>query len=785
MLMPMFAGAQSTADLQALINSLMAQVKQLQAQLLAQQGGGTTPWCHTFNRNLGIGARGDEVKALHSVLEKEGITVNFTAGVEGPNAEVSVEDVSAYREYTASAVSGFQEKYRSEILTPNNLQNGTGYVGPSTRAKLNQLYGCNSATPPSIPTIPPVPYLVPKLNVLSPNGGVTWTKGTTRVIAWQDNIPLVMPICTPGSACPFPVKSYDLRLVPYYPPCTGNVCPSYPYIAPKPIANGVSGSTYPWKVGLVGYSLENNSEVTAPDGFYTIQVCVSGTSVCDSSDAPFTISSPPSPVIKNLDLDGGGVIDGYDSNLLADIVAGKASCPAGRSCDMNGDGVVNAADVLEYWFVNVPYDLNRDGVINSADNKVELAVINGATCPVAGKNSTYGACEINGDGVVNVYDLTASTKDNSSLSCVAPTGLSPSGTITASADGKINLSWQLVSDALYYNVRLDDGTGDRYDDSRYQTCMPNGTPHYYCENGIVGTSITGVPVTAGHTYKYWVDPTFYPVRWGNNCSGTTSVTVSGNGVATSTQTLLKVLSPNNGEVWMQGETRTISWSGNSLGYGIEIVKADGTSLDAYYGSGDLGMLDGQYKSRTWKVGSYMTQGSPSCTPTTCPDIPPGQYRFKITDRSSYDLSDVPFTIVASTVSDNIPPTIIITSPTAGVNLSAGATLIINADARDNVGINRVVFSGGSSLFGPDQTVYTSIYGNSVYSVSIPITASSPIGGHCVFAFAYDAAGNRASSESRCFNVVVAMGSATKSTTQDYLNALANMREILLNMLNSL
>ena len=85
------------------------------------------PWCHTFNTNLSIGMNGNEVTALQTALAKAGFSLNNTG---------------SYDENTAAAVSNFQLKYRSELLTPNGLNYPTGYFGPSTRQKINQLYGC-------------------------------------------------------------------------------------------------------------------------------------------------------------------------------------------------------------------------------------------------------------------------------------------------------------------------------------------------------------------------------------------------------------------------------------------------------------------------------------------------------------------------------------------------------------------------------------------------------------------------------------------------------------------
>jgi len=134
---PLATNAQTIQDLMAQITRLQAQLAQLQGQ----SSPGMTPWCHTFNQNLGVGARGDEVYPnLRNALYYEGFQLDKEIFANNP----------VYDETMAAAVSKFQNKYRDEILTPNGLDAPTGYFGPSSRAKMNRLSGCNVKVP--VPT---------------------------------------------------------------------------------------------------------------------------------------------------------------------------------------------------------------------------------------------------------------------------------------------------------------------------------------------------------------------------------------------------------------------------------------------------------------------------------------------------------------------------------------------------------------------------------------------------------------------------------------------------------
>lgn len=191
---PQISSAQTTSDLQAQISALLAEVQQLQTQLAAQGGGTTAVFCYTFTSNLSIGESGAAVTALQTALQKDGETVSVTG---------------TFDDQTASAVTGFQEKYASAILTPKGLQYGTGYVGAATRAELNGLYGCGTTTttttstpPPFFPTVPSSPTIT----VTSPAGaagGQSISEGTNFTIQWISSgvSNVMLALCNYSGTC--------------------------------------------------------------------------------------------------------------------------------------------------------------------------------------------------------------------------------------------------------------------------------------------------------------------------------------------------------------------------------------------------------------------------------------------------------------------------------------------------------------------------------------------------------------------------------------------------------
>ena len=124
---------QEQARLLALIESLKSQIAQLKAVLALRIGQTAAPAngysCKAITADLYFGVENTiQVKCLQQVLAAQGSAIYPGAAVTG-----------RFSTDTQAAVVRFQNKYASEILTPLGLKSGTGYVGLSTRNKINNL----------------------------------------------------------------------------------------------------------------------------------------------------------------------------------------------------------------------------------------------------------------------------------------------------------------------------------------------------------------------------------------------------------------------------------------------------------------------------------------------------------------------------------------------------------------------------------------------------------------------------------------------------------------------
>jgi len=152
------AGALTAEELQQQIADLQAQLAALQAQLSSLGGGGTSGTVPaacvgiSFSRNLAVGSTGSDVKCLQAVLNTDPETLVASSGVGSAGYETQY-----FGPLTKGAVIKFQNNYASEVLASWGLTQGTGFVGSTTRAKLNSILSAGTGDGGDGGTTPPPP----------------------------------------------------------------------------------------------------------------------------------------------------------------------------------------------------------------------------------------------------------------------------------------------------------------------------------------------------------------------------------------------------------------------------------------------------------------------------------------------------------------------------------------------------------------------------------------------------------------------------------------------------
>jgi len=115
-------------ELKEKIAELKTQIAILQAKIAQILGERGEFFCQKFGENLYLGMRNYQVSCLQEFLKSQGSEIYPEGLVTG-----------YFGSLTQAAVIRFQEKYKNEILIPLGLNQGTGFVGPSTLSKINQL----------------------------------------------------------------------------------------------------------------------------------------------------------------------------------------------------------------------------------------------------------------------------------------------------------------------------------------------------------------------------------------------------------------------------------------------------------------------------------------------------------------------------------------------------------------------------------------------------------------------------------------------------------------------
>jgi len=153
---PTIEGLQTeVASLQATIDQLTALIASLQTGAAIPVSGGAitgVPTDFTFETDLELGTSGDDVHYLQIVLNSDPVTQLATTGVGSPG-----EETSYFGPLTKAAVINFQEKYTDDVLAFWGLTSGTGYVGSTTRVKLNELLGVGPSAPVALSVLSVTP----------------------------------------------------------------------------------------------------------------------------------------------------------------------------------------------------------------------------------------------------------------------------------------------------------------------------------------------------------------------------------------------------------------------------------------------------------------------------------------------------------------------------------------------------------------------------------------------------------------------------------------------------
>ncbi|MDO8618425.1 MAG: hypothetical protein Q7R49_00610 [Candidatus Daviesbacteria bacterium] len=616
----------TAADIEALIISLKQQIAQLQAQIaqLQVQQGATPAWCHNFNTNLRVGDSGPEVDALYVAL----IIKEALASDRGSD--------SNFDEYLASAVVEFQEKYASEILAPYGLRRGTGYVGPSTRKKLNKLYGCGTTPPTNQPSATiltatqignPSPYIIGTASGVSqiwvalvgPYGDGVYKSGLVPVVNGNWSV-TVSPALTIGLQ--YTIYVYDANSNKLTSSPLTIVSSTQPSIKDITSPGNLTNEFYPGDQATIwGANFSANGTVWIGSTSANYQGS-------EGSLILFTVPTSLTAGTYKLYMNGPATLN---SNIIQVKVLSKTTQPSITVTSPNGGETWELGKTYEIKWKTEGYDSNADVALVLYENSSSLPVYN--TFKYVKNTGDYKwtlPLSFNMFPLKNAsdkYKIRVDIKKLNSLnwevndisdnyfSIVAPTN-----TITCTG--------QTLSTFDYFTKgTTSNSKGDSLTD--------------YCASGVVNN-------VSYNLIKGYCNPdgSIYTGHYlcSNGCS-------NGACVKSTTQTSITVTSPNGGELWQLGGYREVKWISSGVDKVYIMFKNDGNGQTCIYPVSGVSASGGKW--------GY----SPLVGTTDCPESTLLGSKMKVFVRSTSstsspsDISDNYFTIVpackyASVLDDN-------------------------------------------------------------------------------------------------------------------------------------
>lgn len=212
----------------------------------------STPSCYTFTHNLSIGS-------FLSVATATALTQELSAaGLWNVNTAIT-----GYNSAVASAISAFQEKYASAILAPYGLSVGTGFMGPSTRSVLNNLYGCSAVSTSSTKTQCPAGYVCMPVTHTVPSFSVT-----PGIVGYPIYTPTTLSTITGNTAATWPFNfTISASSTVYISATPASAVKISTDLAGVPGVSGTAASTMPVDI-LPDSVLSGDTDIDGGNGLY-------------------------------------------------------------------------------------------------------------------------------------------------------------------------------------------------------------------------------------------------------------------------------------------------------------------------------------------------------------------------------------------------------------------------------------------------------------------------------------------------------------------------------------